>query len=262
MTLVAESLTLKLGGAQILNGVSAAFTPGQVSAIVGPNGAGKSTLLGCLAALTVPGGGTVLLDGQPLATMPLRARAQAIGYLPQVQDVHWDVDVRTLVALGRFAHRGGFAGESDADRAAIDAAMDQMDVAHFAARSVHSLSGGERARVLIARVLAGQPRWLLTDEPLASLDIGHQIEVLDALTHAAHVGGMGVIMVLHDLSHARSRADHIVMLDAGQVAAHGPSATALSEAVIRDVYRVDAHWSGDDAAGWLLSVTGRSDAAV
>ena len=210
----------------------------------------------------MPDGGTVSLDGNALGSMPPRARAQAIGYLPQVQDVHWDVDVRTLVALGRFSHRGGFAGESDADHAAIAAAMAQMDVARFASRSVHSLSGGERARVLIARVLAGQPRWLLADEPLASLDIGHQIEVLDALTHAAHGTGMGVIMVLHDLGHARTRADHIVTLHEGQVAAAGAPETALAQAVIRDVYRVDARWNGDDEAGWVLSVTGRAGDTV
>ena len=259
MTLAAEHLTLSKGGTQILDDVSAAFAPGQVSAIVGPNGAGKSTLLGCLALLQLPDSGHAVLDGKSLTYLTPRMRAKTIGYLPQVQDVHWDIDVRALVGLGRFAHRGGFAGESDADRAAIAAAMDRMDISRFAGRSVHSLSGGERARVLIARVLAGEPKWLLVDEPLASLDIGHQIDVLRALRHAAHDAGMGVIMVLHDLVHAMQISDHAVILDRGRVAAHGPVADTLSAENIARVYRVKARWIDGGTAGPLLSVQDRGD---
>ncbi len=247
MTLAAQNINVRLGGAQILKGVHAAFTSGRVSAIVGPNGAGKSTLLNCLATLRLPDSGRVLLDDAPLTELSAQQRARRIGYLPQVHEVHWDIDVRALVAMGRFPHRGAFAGESAADRAAIDDAMVAMDVTDFAERSVQSLSGGERARVLVARVLATQPDWLLVDEPLANLDIGHQLTMLAAMRRAAHDSGTGVIMVLHDLSHAMNYADHVVMLDRGKVAACGPAADALSVPNIERVYNIRAKWleSGD-----------------
>ncbi|WP_164116377.1 ABC transporter ATP-binding protein [Sphingorhabdus sp. Alg239-R122] len=247
MTLAAQDISVRLGNTQILEGVHAAFARGQVSAIVGPNGAGKSTLLDCLAGLRVPDMGEVSLDDAPLTDIPPGQRAQRLGYLPQVQDVHWDIDARALVAIGRFPHRGAFAGESEMDRSAIDDAMAAMDVTGFAARSVNSLSGGERARVLVARVLATQPDWLLVDEPLANLDIAHQLDMLAALQKAAHDGGMGVVMVLHDLSHAMNFADHVLMLDSGMVAANGGPADALSVQNIENVYHVHARWleSGD-----------------
>ncbi len=242
MTLVAQDIGVRLGDAQILKGVQAAFARGQVSAIVGPNGAGKSTLLDCLTGLRLPDRGEVLLDGTRLADILPGQRARRLGYLPQVQDVHWDIDARALVAMGRFPHRGAFSGESEADRAAIDDAMMAMDVTGFAGRSVNSLSGGERARVLVARVLATQPDWLLVDEPLANLDIAHQLDMLAAMRRAADNNGMGVVMVLHDLSHAMNFADHAVMLDRGQVAASGGPANALSAQNIESVYHVRAKW--------------------
>ena len=242
MMLTACNISLSLGGARILRDVNAVFEPGQLSAIVGPNGAGKSTLLNCLAALQMPDTGEIALDFEPVSDMLPQMRARAIGYLPQVHDVHWDIDVRSLVALGRFPHRGAFAGESDADRTAIEDAMTSMDVKGFAGRSVNSLSGGERARVMVARVLAGQPNWLLVDEPLSNLDIGHQLEMLSALLAAAHEGGMGVVMVLHDLSHAMNVADNVLMLDKGKVAATGAPSTALSIEHIERVYGISAQW--------------------
>jgi len=238
MSLVANALSVRLGGEDILSGVSAAFRPGHVTAILGPNGAGKSTLLACLAGLRMPNAGDVLLEGQPLAALPPRTRAQRIGFLPQVAEVNWDVDVETLVALGRFPHSAGW-GETGADRAATEAALLATDMVRLRHRIVNSLSGGERSRALLARVLAGTPQWLLADEPLASLDPAHQIDVLDQLRAVAALG-TGVVVVLHDLNQAARVADHVLMLREGRVAAAGTPVTVLAPDTLAAVYGIEA----------------------
>jgi iron complex transport system ATP-binding protein len=231
------ALTLSLGGRRVLDGIDTSFAPGEVTAVLGPNGAGKSTLLSCLAGLRQPGSGTVLLDGQPRGSFGPRELARRIGLLPQIADVHWDVDVATLVALGRYPHRGRW-GESDIDRVAVDRAMAATDVAQFAARPVSALSGGERARVLLARVLAGEPEWLLADEPLANLDPAHQHDALDCLRAVAATGA-GVVVVLHDLNHALRIADKVLLLVGGRVAAQGPSEAVLTPARLRQAYSIE-----------------------
>jgi iron complex transport system ATP-binding protein len=229
MGLSATNLSVTLGHRQLLDGVSVDLAPGRVTAVLGPNGAGKSTLLRALAAL-VPSHG-VTLDGQDVPEMNPRARARAIGYLPQDAAIHWNMAVRDLVALGRLPYGDGGA-------AANDAALAATDTLALADRSVRSLSGGERARVLLARVLAGEPRWLLADEPLASLDPLHQLETL-ALLRTAAVRGMGVVVVLHDLTLAARLADEIVLLHQGRVLAHGTAAAVLTETRIAVAYGVD-----------------------
>ena len=238
MSLVARALHVRLGGADVLSGVSAALQAGHVTAILGPNGAGKSTLLACLAGLRRADAGEVMLDDQPLATLPARTRAQRIGFLPQVAEVNWDVDVQTLVALGRFPHSAGW-GETEADRAATEAALAATDMGRLRHRVVNTLSGGERGRALLARVLAGTPQWLLADEPLASLDPAHQIDVLDQLRNVAALG-TGVVVVLHDLNQAARVADDILMLREGVVAAAGPPDAVLTPETLAAVYGIEA----------------------
>ena len=223
-----------------LEAITTALRPGEVTAICGPNGAGKSTLLACLAGLLAPAEGVVLLDGHPVATLPPLARARAIGFLPQDGAVAWDVTVETLVRLGRLPHRAG----PEADAAAVDAAMAALDLADFAARPVSALSGGERARALLARVLAGEPSWILADEPLASLDLAHQIALL-ARFRALARSGAGVVLVLHDLAQAMNDADRVMILDRGCLVADGPPETVLRPPLIARVWGLAAHWLGD-----------------
>ncbi|MBV1918319.1 MAG: ABC transporter ATP-binding protein [Sphingomonadaceae bacterium] len=224
-----------------LDGVSARLRPGEVTAICGPNGAGKSTLLSCLAGLLECDAGEVTLDGDALSSLAPQRRARAIGYLPQAPETAWDVSVEVLVALGRIPWRD--APESNA-QSAIDAAISALDLDGFRHRPVSQLSGGERARALMARVLATQPQWLLADEPLANLDLAHSAALVARFSEQAQQG-RGVILVLHDLATAMNHADRVLVLDHGRLAADGPPDKALSEEVISSVWGVDARWLGE-----------------
>ena len=240
MTLEVQHLTL----GHRLADVSASLRAGEITAICGPNGAGKSSLLQCLAGLLAPESGSVLLDGAPLATRHARERARAIGYLPQHGEIAWDMSVRNLVALGRLPHGGG--------EAPVDTALTSLDLEAFSTRPVNTLSGGEKARVVLARVLAGEPRWILADEPLAALDLAHQLALLVHLRRAAQ-GGAGVVLVLHDLALAMNHADRVLVLEGGALAADGAPAIALGTDLIERVWRVPVRWLGDPGARALVA---------
>ncbi len=244
MSLAAQNLSLT----GRLNGVSLTLNPGEVTAICGPNGAGKSSLLSCLAGLLEPARGALALDGAPLTTLTPRERARALGYLPQQGEVAWDLSVETLAGLGRLPWSAGIA----ADRAAVEAALTALDLEPFRARPMSQLSGGEQARALLARVLAGEPRWLLADEPLANLDLAHQLALLRQFRTLAGQGA-GVVLVLHDLAQAMNHADRVVVLDGGVIAADGSPDVALSEAAIARVWKVRARWLGEAGARALAT---------
>lgn len=235
--LVAEGLTLAGRCAE----VSAALDAGHLIAICGPNGAGKSSLLAALAGLVPVDGGTVRLDGAPLAGLGHRHRARTIGYLPQSGEVAWNLEVEALVALGRLPW-GGTRRD-----AAVGAALAAMELEALRHRAVGTLSGGERARVLLARVLAGEPRWILADEPLASLDVGHAEQVMRLLAAQA-AAGRGVVVVVHDLAMAMNHASRVLVLDHGRLVADGPPEAALGEDVLARVWNVEARWLGEAGA--------------
>ena len=235
----ADTLFVRLGDKAVLSGVAAAFAPGLVTAVVGPNGAGKSTLLDCLAALRKPDAGQVTLDGRPVRDLPSRERARGIAYLPQNAEIAWAVDGRTFVGLGRTPYVGAW-GLTAEDRAAVDRAMAVAGVEAFADRVVSTLSGGERARVLIARALAGDPQWLLADEPLAGLDPGHVMDACDLFRRLADDEGWGIVVTLHDLDAAMRVADRVIVLAEGRVLADGAPVEALSPAVLKAAYGVEA----------------------
>ena len=245
--LAVRDVAVTLGRQPALHGVSAALERGSVTAICGPNGAGKSTLLSVFAGLIGPDRGDATLDGQSLHEIAPQMRARTIGYLPQSGDIAWDVAVGSLVALGRLPH-GDAAG---AGKAAIARAMAALDLDGMARRPISRLSGGERARALLARVLAGEPDWILADEPLAALDLAHQLTLLARLRETARKGA-GVVLVLHDLALARNCADRVLVLEKGKVAADGPPQEALSEGVIARVWGVEARWLGEPG-GWALA---------
>jgi iron complex transport system ATP-binding protein len=223
-----------------LKDVSAVLQPGTLTAICGPNGAGKTTLLRALAGLQP---GRVTLGATPLSAIPARRRAQTIGYLPQHGEATWNLTAEALVRLGRLPHRTSRAE----DDAACQAALAALDGTHIARRPVHTLSGGERARVLLARVLAGQPQWILADEPFASLDLAQTRALLQHLRHLADQG-TGVVVVAHSLAHAMNNADHVLVLHQGRLAASGPPEKALAADVLDHVWGVTGEWLGPKGA--------------
>lgn len=233
-----------------LAGVTATIRPGEVTAICGPNGAGKSTLLSCLAGLLVPESGEITLDSATLSSLPAAHRARAIGYLPQSPEVAWDVSVEALVSLGRLPWKGAPASEA---QDAIDSAIAALDLDDFRHRPVSRLSGGEKARALMARVLATRPQWLLADEPLANLDLAHAAALVARFREQA-AQGRGVVLVLHDLASAMNHADRALVLDRGTLAADGPPQEALSEEIIARVWGVNARWLGQ-AGEMALSIS-------
>lgn len=257
MDLSIENLAVSLGNRKVLHGVDALFTPGKVTAILGPNGSGKSTLVRAIAGLIDADAGFVRLGGRLVGRLDPRERARAIGYLPQDASVHWNVLTQDLVALGRLPRRSPFAGPSAEDQAAVMRAMEATDTLGFIGRPVAELSGGERARVLLARVLAGQPQWLLADEPLAALDPAHQLGLLERLRGLAGTG-MGVVIVLHDLVQAARAADEVLLLRGGKMVAFGPAREALAHQPLREAFGVEVMVIGDDQGRLLPVPIGRS----
>ena len=247
--LSAHNTTLARGGRTVLAGVDCTLRAGEVTAILGPNGAGKSTLLAALAGLIAPSSGEVTLADEPLMQVAAIERARRIGFLPQSGDVAWNLSVRALVGLGRLPWRGSSSAAEDA--AAVDHALAAMDLVRLAARSVRTLSGGERGRVLLARVLATGAEWVLADEPLAALDLAHQL-ALTAHLRALAAAGKGVVLVLHDLALAMNHADRVLVLGEGRLIADGPPEVALTPALIARIWGVQAEWAGQPCARALV----------
>jgi iron complex transport system ATP-binding protein len=238
--LSARGLGVTLSGRLVLKDVSLALEAGHLVALVGPNGAGKTTLLRALAGL-IPSEGEIEIGGQALSSLPLRERAKRFGYLPQGHVVHWPLPARDIVALGRYPHGATDPARlSPKDAEAVLRAMQAVDVVEFSDRRVTELSGGERSRVALARALAVEAPVILADEPTASLDPRHQIDVMKNLRAAADKGVL-VIVVTHDLGLAARFADHVLVLREGRLVSQGAPAEALSEQVMADVFRISAY---------------------
>ena len=238
--LAAQQLEVKLSGRTVLHDVSLSLSSGHLVALVGPNGAGKTTLLRALAGL-VSSTGTVEVAGDRLSSLALRERAKRFGYLPQGHLVHWPLPAKDVVALGRYPHGATDPARlSPRDEHAVLRAMQATNVVEFAERPVTELSGGERSRIALARVLAVEAPILLADEPTASLDPRYQIDVMINLRGAADRGVL-VVVVTHDLGLAARFADTVLVLSDGRLVAQGKPAEALSEQVMADVFRISAY---------------------
>jgi iron complex transport system ATP-binding protein len=244
--LVANDLRVTLAGRAVLKGISFVLPRQGLVALVGPNGAGKTTLLRALARLLPAADaksmrGSVRLGADDVAALSIRDRARRFAYLPQGHSVHWPLPVRDIVALGRYPHGATDPARlSDTDAAAVARAMQAADIVKFGDRRVTELSGGERSRVALARVLAVEAPVILADEPIASLDPRYQIDVMSGL-HSAAQRGVLVVVVTHDLGLAARYADGVLVLNDGHLAAQGAAGVALSDSILAEVFRINAY---------------------
>jgi len=251
MSLKLHNASVTVHGAQLLRDVSFEVTPGKLVGLLGPNGAGKTTAVRALLGLQPLSAGYAYLDGQPSHSLTPKQRALRVSYLPQARKLAWPIAVREAVSLGRFAYGGPMGRLGPVDAAAVEDALTRCSLNGFEDRSVTSLSGGELARVHLARALASQGPALIADEPTAALDPGHSFDVLATLKSQASAG-QAVLVVLHDLALAARFCDEIILLHQGKLVIQAPPREALNPQILSSVYRVKATW-----ADGQLSLSGR-----
>jgi len=237
MKLEARGVTVRYGQRAVLDRIDATLQSGELVGLIGPNGSGKTTLLRVLAGLHTPQGGAVAIDDAPLAGLARDDLARSIAYLEQGGEAHWPMRVEAVVGLGRLPHRRALQSNDSADAAAIARAMDATGVTTLRDRSIATLSGGERMRVLLARALAVEAPLLLADEPVAALDPLHQLRAMELL-HSSARSGQGIMVVLHDLSLAARFCDRLVLIAEGKVVAEGPPADVLLPVHLQRAYGV------------------------
>ena len=241
MKLSAKNITFEIGDKQILCDINYNFAEGKRTGIIGSNGAGKSTLLKILCLLIKNFTGKVTIDGKSILGINRTKLAKMIAILPQEREVPVDVTVRQLTSYGRFPHHSFFKSSNPKeDREAIDWALKVTQLEKLAQRQVSTLSGGERQRAWLAMVLAQRPQILLLDEPTTYLDIKHQLEVMEIISDVNKHCGMTIIMVLHDINHARMFTDEIVIINNHHIYLSGKPDEVLTEKVISEVFGVKA----------------------
>ncbi|PCI49962.1 MAG: ABC transporter [Alphaproteobacteria bacterium] len=256
MTLEARNIHVTLKNNAILKGVSLSVPKGKLIGLIGPNGAGKSTLLRAILGLVTPQCGSIVLDGEELSDWTLKERAKKISYAAQGAPVHWPLDVRHIISLGRIPHLDPWQKVSGMDEHLIHQAMIKTDTLHLIDRLVTTLSGGERACVMLARAIVSMADYLCADEPIASLDPYHQLQVMDILQELAKEGH-GVLIVLHDLSLAQRYCDELVLMHQGEILSFGDVETVLTPENLDKAYHIRAsRWqeNGDSfLSPWKIS---------
>ncbi|MDB6063721.1 MAG: hypothetical protein JWM78_3824 [Verrucomicrobiaceae bacterium] len=248
--LATNNVSITIDGNRILDDVSVTIRSGEIIGLIGPNGAGKTTLLRVLANLLAADNGAVTLDEKPLINYAPLDFAKCCAYLAQGAPAHWPLRVDNVVALGRLPHLDWWQHPRAHDKEIIERAMQLADVADLRARLVTTLSGGERTRVLLARIFASQPQLILADEPVAALDPYHQLHVMELLRAHAHDTAAhpahAVLTVLHDLNLAARFCDRIILLAHGRVVCAGSAREVLTEDNLRDVYGISARIVDDN----------------
>lgn len=230
-----EGVSVRRGGRPVLDAVDLTFAAGRLTAVIGPNGAGKSTLLEVGAGLLAPVAGMVRLGEAPLAGLPRKALARRRAYLPQNPRVDWAISVERVVALGLTAHLPAFGGLPATLRERVDATLVRYDLDALRDRPATHLSGGELARVMLARATVGAPELLIADEPLAGLDPRHALDAGSRLRALADEG-CTVVVTIHDLQRALAIADDVVAVKDGRVVGNGPAGALFTDALLSDLY--------------------------
>jgi len=249
-----RNLTVQYGSKRVLDGLDLTLRTGELVGLVGPNGAGKTTLLRALLGLVDVKSGEMTVGETALPSLAVKQRAKLFAYLAQGGPVHWPLSVQSVVELGRVPHNNPWQTMSDADHQHIDRAIEKTGVGGFRGRIVTSLSGGERARVMLARALAADAPYLFADEPSASLDPHYQLEMM-ALLHEQVDEHHGGVVVMHDLNLAQHYCDRLLVLDGGKLVADGKPEDVLTDELLESVFGIQvARWQ-DGAESYLVPKT-------
>lgn len=248
-----QGLSVRYGEKTVVDGVNLHLVPGEMVGLIGPNGAGKTSLLRALLGLADVTG-SITIGDRYFADMATKERARLFAYLAQGGTVRWPLSVESLVALGRLPHKTPWQQLSDGDRLHIEVAMKATGVEGFRDRIVTHLSGGERARVLLARALAAKAPYLLADEPAAALDPHYQLDMM-ALLKAHVTDATGAIVVMHDLNLAQQFCDRLLVINDGKLVADGPPNDVLTDILLADVFSIQAARWSDDEESFLVPKT-------
>ena len=234
-----ENATFDIPTRRLLHPISLQFERGKVYGLIGHNGSGKSTLIKLLAKQNPYSSGRITFNQKELNEWSNREFAKQVAYLPQHLPQATNLTARELIAMGRYAWNGLFGRNKAEDNAAIERALSLTHTGKFADQLVDVLSGGERSRIWLAMLLAQQSQFLLLDEPLAALDIAHQIEVMQLVQKLAHELNLGIIIVIHDINLASGYCDHLIALHSGRLLAEGNSHQIVNSPSLKAIYGID-----------------------
>ncbi len=240
-----QNLSFSYRNGRVLHGVSFTVEAGEILGVIGPNSAGKTTLLRLLSRVLAPEAGTILLFDRDLTVMTKREVARHVAVVPQEFQVAFPFTVEQVVAMGRYPYARGIGLESVEDCQAAQHALHETGTAHLARKYLDQLSGGEKQRVVIARALAQEPRLLLLDEPMAHLDLNHQLEILRLLKRFKEERGITIILVSHDLNAAAECSDRLLLLKSGEILTTGRPKEVMRPEILEKAYDCPI-WTGTD----------------
>ena len=253
MEIKAEALQIGYGERVIVEDMDLHIQQDKITTIIGPNGSGKSTVLKAITRLIRYQEGSVVLNGRDIQSLKPKELARTIGVLPQIHSAPSDFRVKELVGYGRMPHQKLLSGQSAEDKRIIQWAMEVTGTWQFRDKSIYEISGGESQRVWIATVLAQKPEMLFLDEPTTYLDISHQLDTMQLVKKLNRETGIGVVMVLHDLSQALEVSDHIVVIKNGRKYSEGAPEEVITRQMMREVYDVECD---------IISIPGRSKPVI
>ncbi|QFZ54748.1 ABC transporter ATP-binding protein [Oceanihabitans sp. IOP_32] len=235
MKLSIENLSFKTANTNILSDISLDVEANSFIGVLGPNGAGKSTLLKCIYGVNTPDKGSVFFENKNLLTMPRKERARKIAVLAQESGSQFDFSVEQVVEMGRYPHKKTLENYSKADKKIVDETLEKLNLTSYRNRFFNTLSGGEKQRVLIARVLAQEADFIILDEPTNHLDIGHQIGIMNIVKNL----GVTVLAAIHDINIAALYCDNLVVLKQGQIVTSGTTNHVINKTTIKDTFNID-----------------------